>query len=71
MTKPYDPVPILSKIEQYERNNRVDLTELKNCCPLPAVINDAKDFKPYIMEALKQFAEIMDIKPAGRYDSRH
>lgn len=62
LTKPYDPIPIINKIEKYEHNNQVDLTELKKCCPQSATIEDAKDFKPFIMAALDQFAEVMGLK---------
>lgn len=69
MTKPYDPTPILSKIDQHERSinrnlnqsKQIDLSDLKNCCPDTAVIQDAKDFKPYIMAAVEQFSEIMNL----------
>ncbi len=70
MTKPYDPTPILSKIQQYEddynqnnpHGNVLDLQGLKICCPEVAIITDAKDFKPYIMAALDQFADVMGLE---------
>ena len=62
MTKPYDPTPILGKIESFEQSYKVDLSELKKCCPEVAIIRDAKDFKPFIMAALDEFAKIMGLE---------
>jgi hypothetical protein len=77
MTKPYDPTPILNKIQQYEDDynergglgGNLDLNILKNCCSEVAIIKDAKDFKPFIMASLDQFAEIMELD-ANRYKQR-
>ena len=72
MVKPFDPTPILSKIESFEKkvnrdfdgdsSGRLNLSQLKNCCSDTAVITDAKEFKPYIYAALEEFSRLMNLK---------
>lgn len=67
MTKPYDPTQVLAKIQQFEDdqnksgNRQLNLDELKECCISVPVIQDAKDFKPYIMAAVEQLSEILEL----------
>lgn len=67
ITKPYDPTQILAKIQQFEDDynkqgdNQLNLDVLKTCCMESPVIQDAKDFKPYIMAALEQLSAILDL----------
>jgi hypothetical protein len=62
MAKPYDPIPIMTKIEKYEKDTGIDMSDVRACCPQVPVINDAKDFKPYIMASLKLYAELMGLE---------
>lgn len=68
MVKPYDPSPVYDKIGKLQREGH-DVSDLKKCCPNTPHIYDAKDFKPYITAALKQFSDIMglDVKLDSRY----
>lgn len=62
MTKPYDPIPVIQKIENYERDRGVKLTQIRDCCPQLSTVNDAKDFRPYILAALDRFMQLMNIQ---------
>lgn len=76
MTKPYDPTQILGKIQQFEDDynkdhelmEKLDLSHLKDCCMKTAVIQDAKDFKPFIMAAVEQFADLLSLEV--KYNNR-
>src|SRR5688500_15128543 len=63
LVKPFDPTPVIRKLRDLERQQGVNIKPLMDCCPPVAEIHDVKDFKPYIMGAVRQFAQIMDIEP--------
>lgn len=67
LVKPYDPSPILSKLNKLEKRG-IDVSGMKGCCPPTSEIRDAKDLKPIILGAAERFAEIMGIKKVeGNY----
>lgn len=61
IVKPYDPAFIADKLTKIENKHRVDLTELKNCCPQESTIREALPFKPYIDAALSRIETITGI----------
>lgn len=63
--KPYDPAPVLRKLKQLEDDGH-DVTALRQCCPNTAEIHDALDFKKYIMAAVEQFSEVMQLEVKER-----
>ena len=65
LVRPYDQGPVLKKLEQFEKEG-FDVSDLRKCCPPAGVVQDAKDFKPYILAALDQFAELLDLDVDGR-----
>lgn len=62
IAKPHDPAAVISKLEMHEKRSNKDLTALKNCCSENPTVRDSKDFKPYIVSALEDLAEIMGWK---------
>jgi hypothetical protein len=63
--KPYDPSPVLRKLDQLEKDGH-DVSGLRQCCPSVAEIHDALDFKKYIMAAVEQFSEVMQLEVKER-----
>ena len=59
--KPFDPTTLIQKTVKLERELNVDLSSLRNCCPPAATVYDAKDLKPYIMAAVNQFSDLMNL----------
>jgi hypothetical protein len=59
--KPYDSTAVINKISKYERKNRIDLSELKKCCPPSSDFREAKEIKPFIFGILDRIVEISGI----------
>lgn len=61
LVKPYDPTPVIRKLDSLQKNG-VDIGQTKDCCYPAAEIRDAKDFKPFIMAAVKEFARLTELE---------
>ena len=66
MVKPFDPSQVLRKLTALQRDTKVDIGDLMNCCPQSAQVFDAIDFKPYMLAACEEFSRIMGLTPKRR-----
>jgi hypothetical protein len=65
--KPYNHDHFLSKVEKMG----VGQKELFQCCPPQAEIRDSKDFKPYMMAAVKKLSELLELEDIKDFYGHH
>ena len=58
---PNNPLINLRRIEEEEKRNNKDYSDLKACCSAANEVRDAKDFKPLIFKILKRIETISKI----------
>ena len=67
--KPFDAAQYLSKLDNLEKEDKIDVGRLRDCCPPEAEVADCKDFRPYILASLEEYASLMGID-ADKYKKK-